>query len=250
MSALAEASTADVIRLWSGLGYNRRAVWLQQAARRGLVEWQRLPAGVDHRLSLPGVGPYTARAVAAFAFAAQVAVVDTNVRRVLSRGCMEWRGDAEGASAAEMQKLADSLIPAGRAYEWNQALMEPGATVCTHYRPLCMYCPVQAHCRAYPAIVTVAPAARDDRAGEERPRWQSEPFVGSRRYYRGRIIHALRQLPRYRSIDIEALGRLVKPDFAAGDVPWLLELVRGLAGEGLAEVVEEAGNPPRVSLPQ
>src|SRR5690606_30793457 len=132
-----------VVRLWSGLGYNRRAVNLHRCAR-AVVERHggAVPDDLGALLALPGVGPYTARAVLAFAHAQRVGVGDTNVGRVLAR----WEGRA--LRPAEAQELADRLVPAGpgRSWAWNQAVMELGGSVCRRRRPRCGDCPVRSWC--------------------------------------------------------------------------------------------------------
>ena len=142
---LAEAPVADVLRAWAGLGYNRRALALHRAARV-IVEQHRgeVPSSVEALEALPGVGPYTARAVAAIAFGLPVGAVDTNVRRVLGRVAA---GGAEAFSGAAMQALADAVVPAGRAGAWTHALMDVGARVCRAARPVCTDCPADAWCR-------------------------------------------------------------------------------------------------------
>jgi A/G-specific adenine glycosylase len=135
--ALAAAPVRDVLAMWSGLGYNRRALALQAAARRVAEQGWPAPGALEE---LPGVGAYTAAAVASFAWDAQVAAVDTNVRRVIGR----WDGKARAPRA--LAARAAALLPLGRAAEWNQALMELGATVCTPRAPRCAACPVQAAC--------------------------------------------------------------------------------------------------------
>jgi A/G-specific adenine glycosylase len=119
--ALAAAPGADVLRAWSGLGYNRRALALQAAARA--VARDGWPRTVEGLTALPGVGPYTAAAVASFAFGVDAAAVDTNVRRVIERL------DRRRRRPRELARRAAALLPAGRAGDWNQALMELGATV-------------------------------------------------------------------------------------------------------------------------
>ncbi len=143
-AALAAASRAEVLAAWVGLGYNRRALALHAAA--AAVARDGWP---DDLRTLPGVGPYTAAAVASFAFGAQVAAVDTNARRVAERL-------GHGAP--------DALVPPGRAGDWNQAAMELGATVCTARAPRCGACPVAPWCASAgrPAV----PAARARRAAE------------------------------------------------------------------------------------
>jgi A/G-specific adenine glycosylase len=171
--ALAEAPAADVLRCWSGLGYNRRALALQGActvvARNG---W---PRTIEGLMALPGVGPYTAAAVASFAFGVQAAAVDTNVRRVIERF------DRRRRRPPELARRADAILPAERAADWNQALMELGATVCAARSPGCEACPA-ASCRSR-GRAKVAPAAR---RAADRVR-----FEDSDRYVRGRVIAAL-----------------------------------------------------------
>jgi A/G-specific adenine glycosylase len=172
-AALAGASSADVLRCWSGLGYNRRALALQAAAAAVVRDgW---PRSVEGLMALPGVGPYTAAAVASFAFGAQAAAVDTNVRRVIERL------DRRRRRAPELARRAGELLPPGRAGDWNQALMELGATVCTARAPACEACPA-ASCRAR-GLSAVAPTAR--RSGER------VRFEDTDRFVRGRIVAAL-----------------------------------------------------------
>jgi A/G-specific adenine glycosylase len=171
--ALAEAPAADVLRLWSGLGYNRRALALHAAS--AVVARDGWPRSVEGLMALPGVGPYTAAAVASFAFGVQAAAVDTNVRRVIERL------DRRRRRVPELARRAQALVPAGRAADWNQALMELGATVCTARAPACVACPATS-CRTR-GRADLAPAAR---RGPERVR-----FEDTDRFVRGRVIAAL-----------------------------------------------------------
>jgi A/G-specific adenine glycosylase len=172
-SGLADAPAADVLRAWSGLGYNRRALALQAAAR--VVVRDGWPADAAGLLALPGVGPYTAAAVASFAFGEQVAAVDTNVRRVIERL------DRRARRPRELAERAAELVPAGRAPDWNQALMELGATVCSARAPACEACPAAA-CRSRGRPLVSSTARRDG----ERVR-----FEATDRWVRGRIVAAL-----------------------------------------------------------
>jgi A/G-specific adenine glycosylase len=168
--ALAAAPAAEVLAAWSGLGYNRRALALRRAA--AAVAERGWP---DDLTELPGVGAYTAAAVASFAWDAPAAAVDTNVRRVLRR-----HDGAEHAPGALARRAAE-LLPAGRAAAFNQAMMELGATVCRPRRPDCGACPVRAGC----ASAGLAPAP-PFRSGAPRER-----FEDSDRWARGRLLAAL-----------------------------------------------------------
>jgi A/G-specific adenine glycosylase len=187
-AACAAVPVAEVVRLWAGLGYNRRALNLHAAAV-AVVERHggALPDDLDALLALPGVGPYTARAVLAFAFERPVGVVDTNVGRVLAR----WAG--RPLRASEAQALADRLAaqagPAGgeRSWRWNQSVMELGAAVCRRRRPDCASCPVAAWC-GWAEDDLAPPDPADGSAGVStgQPR-----FDGSDRQGRGRLVAAL-----------------------------------------------------------
>lgn len=234
LEALAAATRAEVVRAWETLGYNRRAVHLHALAQHV----QRALGGVLPRTAselrrLPGIGPYTAAAVACFAFGEQVAAVDTNVRRVLGR---IFLGQGTGLPAeATARVLAQQVLPPGEAYSWNQALMDLGATLCTARRPACDRCPVAGPCAARPHL---AQASLAELPGLRRTR--QERFEGSARFYRGRIIQVLRRLPPGRSISAEELGQRIRRDFAPDHRPWLDGLLRGLERDGLL-VLEHSG---------
>jgi A/G-specific adenine glycosylase len=164
-ATLAAATPRAVLAAWSGLGYNRRALALQAAARIVQHGWP------DDLTELPGVGPYTAAAVGSFAWDRQAAAVDTNVRRVIQRH------DGTTYPAATLARRAAELLPAGRAGEFNQAMMELGATVCRPRAPRCGECPVRRGCAG-----PLPPPPRH--RGAER-------FEDSDRWARGRILASL-----------------------------------------------------------
>jgi A/G-specific adenine glycosylase len=236
LAALAAAPTADVIRAWSGLGYNRRAVNLQRAAqavveRHGGV----MPRERAALEALPGIGRYTAGAVACFAYEQDLGFLDTNIRRVLHRVFFGPELPEPRATPRELERLADELVPTGEGYAWNQALMELGALVCSARKPLCLICPLRSECRAFPEIQSVlAGLPKGTRVKSE------APFTGSTRYYRGRLIAALRELDHGEAIDLVSLGPRVREGFGADDLPWLRELVAGLTRDGLAVAEERA----------
>jgi A/G-specific adenine glycosylase len=201
-AALAAAPVRDVLAAWSGLGYNRRALALQAAAR--VVAERGWPEDLTE---LPGVGPYTAAAVGAFAWDRQEAAVDTNVRRVLAR----W-----SAGTAR----AGDWLPAGRAADFNQAMMELGATVCRPRTPRCGGCPIRPGCAT--ATAGGAPAAAPRRGRRMR-------FEDTDRWARGRVVAAL--------LAGEALP-------AALDGERRARVLDGLERDGL--VVRDAAGAPRL----
>lgn len=184
-TACADAGAAAVLQAWAGLGYNRRALNLQQAAAAVRDHHGgRLPTDRRALEQLPGVGPYTARAVLTFAFEAEVGVVDTNVGRLLARAVA-----GRPLRPAEAQGLADRLVPAGRAWEWNQALFDLGSAHCAARRPDCRACPLRRSC-AWLAAGCPPPDPAAGSASTARPQ---SAFAGSDRQGRGRLMAALRR---------------------------------------------------------
>ncbi|MGE3619085.1 MAG: A/G-specific adenine glycosylase [Acidimicrobiia bacterium] len=180
-AACAAAPVADVLAAWSGLGYNRRALLLHRCAT-AVVERHggRLPDELDALLALPGIGAYTARAVLAFAFERDHGVVDTNAARVLAR----WAGGR--LTPARAQAAADAAVVPGRAWAWNQAVLDLGASVCRRRAPSCTECPVAAACGWHRAgCPPPDPADGSAGVGRAQPR-----FEGSDRQGRGRLVAA------------------------------------------------------------
>ena len=154
---LAEASVDDVRRLWYPLGYNIRPIRLHAIAREALARYGgRLPRDDAALRDLPGIGRYTAGAIRAFAYGQDAAVLDTNVRRVLGRVFIGRRPRLRGDAA--YWALAEALVPKGQGYDFNQALMDFGATWCTARAPRCARCPMTPLCATYP--FDGAPAGR------------------------------------------------------------------------------------------
>jgi A/G-specific adenine glycosylase len=194
VESLALATPSSVLRAWRGLGYNRRAVNLQRTARIVVGElggvFPRDVAGLER---LPGIGPYTARAVASIAYRIPTGAVDTNVRRVLGRvlAC-----DPAGLRPKELQAAADLLVDPDRPDDWTHALMDVGSTLCRPARPICPECPARAMCRyasgARPIPVAALPRLRSA-PGSARTR--ARGFRLSTRWLRGRILDRLREAP-------------------------------------------------------
>lgn len=215
-AACAVASRSDIIRLWAGLGYNRRAVNLHRAAQT-IVERHggRVPDTLPDLLGLPGVGAYTARAVLAFAFEQPVAPIDTNIGRVLARLA------GESLSQRDAQARADALVPPSDPWLWNQGIMELGALVCTKRNPDCGRCPVASHCAWHgegedPATGSAAVSAPQSR------------FEGSDRQLRGRLVDAVRatDVP---VVDLAAV-------LGTNDTERAQRTLDGLVRDGLLEV--------------
>ena len=195
-ASLADASKADVIAAWGRLGYPRRALRLQECARVVGERYQgELPQSYGELTALPGIGDYTANAVLSFAFGLRAVVVDTNIRRVLSRVFLGEESLGGTASAAE-RALAERVLPDDnrakcRRFDrpsvvWNQSVMELGAVVCAAKNPLCGQCPISGVClfleRGRPGL------------GQRRTR-PRQRFQGTDRQVRGLVLDALRGLP-------------------------------------------------------
>lgn len=235
---LAAAPLADAIRVWGDLGRYKRVVNLHRTARLIVAEHDGVvPRDVETLRRLPGIGPYTAGAVACFAYEEPVAFVDTNIRRVINRLFLGTGSDATAAVERRLLRLAEASVPPERAWEWNQGLMEFGALHCTARRPRCASCPLQTRCVAFPAI-TAETTVRRRGAPEVAPPYR---YQESNRYLRGRVLARLRDHPADGSesgISLPDLGSRLRPDFGEQDLPWLVSVVDSLRKDGLA-VAEE-----------
>lgn len=233
VGSLASASLAAVVQAWAGLGYNRRARNLHQAARAIMrLHGGRVPDDLAALRALPGVGEYTARAVLAFAFGRDAAPVDVNVARVLARAAA---GGPQ--SRTQMQHLADELLPAGEPATWTAALMDLGARYCTARSPRCGACPVAAVCAWRGGGGVDGDPSPDPAAQTEVRARRRQPFAGSDRYHRGRLVDSLRHGP------VECDDLPVAADL--DDTGRLVALTRALVEEGMAE-----WNDGRLGLPE
>jgi A/G-specific adenine glycosylase len=216
-SALAAAPCGEAVRAWGRLGYPRRALRLHEAATAMVDRHEgEVPASYDDLLALPGVGAYTAAAVAVFGFGQRHAVLDTNVRRVYARAL---HGDADAAtpspSMAE-RKAALDLVPTARAARHSVAVMELGALVCTSQAPRCGACPLVASCAWHAA-------GRPDGRSPRRP----QTYAGTDRQARGRLLAVLREAEG--DVDQAAL------DAVWDDVPQRERALGGLLSDGLIQ---------------
>ncbi|MFB6167289.1 MAG: A/G-specific adenine glycosylase [Haloferacaceae archaeon] len=223
--ALAAADRSEVVSFWTdhSLGYNNRATYLHEAARQVVEErGGEFPTTPDELRELMGVGPYTANAVASFAFDAGDAVVDTNVERVLYRAFAAIRE----ADDPPYEAFANALMPEGESRVWNNAIMELGGVACQQ-TPRCdeVGCPWREWCHAYRTGDFTAPDV------------PTQPeFEGSRRQFRGRVVRALGE---HDALPLDELGPKVRVDYAPeGEYgrEWLRGLLADLADDGLVDV--------------
>jgi A/G-specific adenine glycosylase len=224
-AALAAASQADAVRAWDRLGYPRRAKRLWECARE-IVERHggEVPDRADALLALPGIGEYTAAAVGAFAFGQRTVVVDTNVRRLLARA---WLGRASAAPSLTRAErdLAVAVAPEdpATAAVWAVASMELGALVCTARSPRCEDCPIAPMCAWLAA----------GRPADAVPNSRTQPWVGTDRHVRGRIMAVLRAA----SAPVNVSGRAELEDVEPGQLDRCLD---SLVADGLAASVDLA----------
>ncbi len=186
VTACASAAQSEVVRKWEGLGYHRRAVNLHRLAIAVESSCEgSFPRSQAALMKLPGIGPYTARAVLAFAFEDDAAVVDTNVGRIIARAVT-----GRPCSAAEAQSVADALSPPGGSWQWNQGMLDLGAMICTKRRPKCDECPIAVIC-----AWRRSGEQNDPALGSAGVSGGQSRFEGSDRQGRGRLLAALRRGP-------------------------------------------------------
>lgn len=223
----ASAPVSDIIDEWSGLGYNRRAVFLHRMAVMVVDEHDGVfPTDLKGLLALPGVGQYTARAIAVFAFEQPEAVLDTNVARILARTTGRSLGGIEA------QNLADKILGPD-PWSWNQAMLDVGAGCCTAKNPTCGRCPLSAVC----AWSLAGRPEPDPAPGSAGVSGKQSRFAGSDRQGRGRLVAALRVNPVLADDLAEVMGW-------PKDQPRAARVATTLVADGLAKVVNN-----RYSLP-
>ncbi len=226
VETLASAELAAVVSFWSewALGYNARARYLHETAGIVVTDHDAVfPTDPEGLQTLPGVGPYTANAVASFAFNAGDAVVDTNVKRIL------YRAFGVPDEAPEFTRVANELMPPDQSRVWNNAIMELGGVACQS-TPRCdeAACPLRRWCQAYRTGDFTAPDV------------PTQPsFDGSRRQYRGRII---RRLATTNGIPLDRLGPAIRVDYGTdgADREWLEGIITDLESDGLVRQEQRA----------
>ena len=230
---VAQASDTEVLKLWEGLGYYRRALQFHQACQQ--IHNQlggQLPADPSDFRRLPGVGPYTFAAVRSIGFGDRLPAVDGNVKRVVAR-VLKCSETGQTLVMAVEQALGP-VMPGERPGDFNQAIMDLGGRVCTSRSPKCDICPIAHWCRSRPKIAKGVKRVAERRAG-----YKPQPkFEGSRRYHRGRIVQALRELSEGRSLLAKRLGSKLGIENITG-------LLDALARDGLIRQLASG----RVRLP-
>lgn len=237
LRSLAYSSSADVIRAWRGMGYNNRAIRLRDLARVVVDTYGgRLPENPAELDQLPGIGRYTANAVACFAFRRRVPVVEVNVLRVFSRIFWRMKEPSGRKDPARVWEMAERILPRD-AWTWNQSIIELGATVCRGSRPDCMQCPVRSYCKSSHLSRVSASRPQSGNAGmiKNEPGYAGIP----RRLWRGRVVEALRDVGDGESVHVDILGKRIKPDFGSRDRKWLKGLVVVLVNDGIVRRVQD-----------
>jgi A/G-specific adenine glycosylase len=232
--ALATAPRATVIRTWQGMGYNNRAVRLHMLASVVVAEHAgKIPRDLEKLLALPGIGRYTANAILSSAFGQKLPIVDINVRRLFSRVFWKMRARTALRPEREIWEMASKLLPGRSVYDWNQALMDLGATICTARTPQCSLCPLARLCKSRTLLQKPARQKSDSQPRKPEPSYRGIP----NRIHRGRIIEVLRRLPEGKWIGIQTLTRRVFERTASDDVRWVEKFADALERDGLVKCI-------------
>jgi A/G-specific adenine glycosylase len=225
--ALAAASSGEVLREWQGLGYNMRALRLHETARVVVERFRGAMPSESHLLrQLPGVGPYTSAAIRAFGFNLDDAPLDVNVRRIVHRVFYGFEYPRK-ATARELDDRAIAMAAPGMAHDWNSAMMDLGATLCTARTPRCLICPLREACSAAPIDAVALERARREHAKAPSPQ-NAIPWERTTRFARGRIVERLRALPpgqRISLLDLHSDLQPLMPERSLEDVRGLVAIL-------------------------
>jgi A/G-specific adenine glycosylase len=231
-AALAAAEAGDVVRAWRGLGYNSRAIRLHALARTVVERFGgALPDEVVALRALPGIGAYTAAAVRAFAFEHDEAAIDVNLRRVVHRVAYGLEHPPL-ADARSLDALARASVPPGEAHDWNSALMDLGATLCTARAAKCLVCPLREDCAAAPIDPAVL-AEQARRHAPPRAPQNALPFERTTRFLRGRIIDRLRDVASGQTLALAALQHDLAACVPPDRLPEIPAVVDALVRDGI-----------------
>lgn len=222
IETLARAERSEVIKEWSGLGYNRRAVYLHEFAKK-IAELSKWPNKPDELMKLPGIGPYTSKSVLVFAHNADETLIEANIRRIYLR---IFLGNPETNPAKEIEALAIKHTPRGKSRDWHNALMDFGSQICTAKNPSCDICPVMKEC------VSTDTLTKDEmqQIASSIFKTKQSKFEGSNRWYRSKIVKLLQKKD---TVTISSLGKKIKDDYRKDDLAWLCQIVDGLVRDGL-----------------
>lgn len=224
--SVAQTQKRSVLIAWDGLGYNRRALYLLDISRSVVATYNgQLPESIEELERLPGIGKYSSRAILSFAFQKKIPVIDVNVRRVLSRVFWRMQNHIDVQVESRVWKKADEVLPPRSFYDWNQALMDFGAIVCTRKNPKCLLCPITNHCKSRSALLHAKVTRQKNHSSRKTPR----------RIYRGRVISYLRKISHRKEASFEEIGKVLLPSFAAQNYPWLLDILRSLEKDSLID---------------
>ncbi|MCC7437585.1 MAG: A/G-specific adenine glycosylase [Armatimonadetes bacterium] len=233
LGSLAAASTATLLRAWQGMGYNRRALRLQGAARAIMEDHAGVfPSDATQLRALPGLGEYTVRAIQCFAFGMDVPVVDVNIQRVLSRLFFRCHWPRAVMPPATVMAVAAAMLPAGEGFRWNQALMDLGSTICTARKPNCSGCPLHSDCAS--AEIPQLTLFHPDDVRTPEPTLCGIP----QRFWRGKMVEALRHaeggVPAHRLVDDAAKLLGYQKKMKLNEEREGLNILAALLQEGLA----------------
>lgn len=235
---LAEASNADIVRAWQGMGYNIRALRLREAARITVAQYHgTLPSDPEALDQLPGIGRYTAHAIACFAYGKRVPVVDVNIRRVISRVFRKRTLSSDLLDENVSWEIASAILPRD-AYRWNQALMDLGATICKARNPACGKCPIGPICKSKGLQ---SARVRDQIATKHEPMHDGIP----RRIWRGRIVEELRRAASGQTLTLAELSHRLGGNGANHE--WLESILMRLDRDGMIHI-RRRGRSFRVGL--
>jgi len=226
VAALARVPRATVIRAWQGMGYNRRAIHLHECAQHIYKNGGRFPETTDELVHLPGIGRYTASAIACFAHGQRVPVVDVNIRRVLSRVTKRQPALHSIPDERDIWNIAEALLPQKDYYEWNQALMDIGATLCLKRSARCTECPLRPLCASAKTLMNKSATAHPKK---REPSHNGIP----NRIWRGKVVEFLRKK---KTSSVASLGKEIITNFTPDEMPWLEKIMKSLERDGLVQV--------------
>jgi len=238
---LAKASTSDVIHAWSGMGYNRRALLLHKFAQEVMEKYAGIiPENPEQLIELPGIGPYAAGSIAAFAFNQPTPAIDVNVRRIYLRF---FQGKDQGAPLGKKEErklyqLVKTTIPPHRSRDLHNALMDFGSVVCMRNNPSCSACLLKSSCQFFPLYQNHKEGVLFVTEKKiEKGVYEMGKFIPNR-IFRGRIVEFVRQ-NEGKKVTVEELGKWIKEDYTSKEREWLLRLVEKLAKEGMIHLKTE-----------